>query len=89
MSARKLIGGCFVGRRRVGKPRVRCEDAVWKDGVYLLQMRNPKAASRKRQCGERRPGKPWPENRPTRHKRRRRCNGIVEVIVWKFVCYRR
>jgi len=78
-----------VGRRRVGKPRARWEDAVWKDNVNLLQIRNPKAAARKRQCGGRRSGTPWPENRPTRRKRRRnRSSGIVEVTVWKFVCYR-
>jgi len=81
----KIMGGCFVGRRRVGKPRVRWEDAVWKDDVHLLQIRNPKPAARKRQCGGRRSGRPWPEKRPTRHKRR---NGTVEVTVWKFVCFR-
>jgi len=52
----KIMVGCFVGRRCVGKPRVRWEDAVWKDDVNLLQIRNPKAAGRKRQCGGRRSG---------------------------------
>ena len=89
MSARKVMGGRFVGRRHMGKPRVRWEDAVWKDDVNLLQIRIPKAAARQRQCGRKRSGRPWPENRPTRHRKRRNGpNNIVEVIVWKFVCYR-
>jgi hypothetical protein len=89
MSTRKVMGGCFVGRRRMGKSRIRWEDAVWKDDVNLHQVRNPKAAARKRQCGGRRSGWPWPENRPMRHKRRRnRPSGMVEVMVWKSVCYR-
>jgi hypothetical protein len=88
-SARKVMGGCFVGRRRVGKPRVRWEDAVWKDDVNLLQIRNPKAAARKRKCGGKRSGRPWPENRSTRHRRKtNRPSGIVEIIVWKFIFYR-
>jgi hypothetical protein len=82
MSARKVMGECFVGRRHMGKPRVRWEYAVWRDDINLLQIRNPNAAARKRQCGGRRSGKPWPENRPTRHRiRRNRPSGIVEVIV--------
>jgi len=36
--------GCFKGRRVVGKPRGRRESAVWKNAVYLLQIRNCKAA---------------------------------------------
>jgi len=56
MSARKVMGSCFMGRRHVGKPSIRWEDAVWKDNVNLLQIRNLKAAARKRKCGGRRSG---------------------------------
>jgi hypothetical protein len=34
----KVMDGCFVGRSRMGKPRVRWEDAVWKGDVHLLQI---------------------------------------------------
>jgi hypothetical protein len=58
MSAKKVMGRCFLGRRHIGKPRIRWEDAVWKDVVNLLQIRNPKVTARKRQCGRRRSGRP-------------------------------
>jgi hypothetical protein len=43
------MGGCFGGRRPVGKPRERWEDAVWRDAVDFLQIRKWKAAARNRE----------------------------------------
>jgi hypothetical protein len=39
---------CFGGRRPVGKPSGIWEDAVWRDGLDLLQIWNWQAAARKR-----------------------------------------
>jgi hypothetical protein len=46
---KKVMGGCFGGRRFVRKPRSRWEDAVCRDAVDILQARNWKAAGRKRE----------------------------------------
>jgi len=39
---------CFGGRRPVGKASGRWEDAVWRDAVDFLQIRNWQAAIRKK-----------------------------------------
>jgi hypothetical protein len=42
--------GRYIGRRwPVGEPRNRWEDVVWTDAVDLLQIRNLKAAAKKRE----------------------------------------
>jgi hypothetical protein len=41
------MGGSFGGRRTVGKPRGRRQDAFWRDVVELLLTWNKKAALRK------------------------------------------
>jgi hypothetical protein len=43
----KLIGGCFGGRKSVGKPGSRWQDTGGRDALELLQIRNWKAAARK------------------------------------------
>ena len=45
---KKVIGGRFGGRKPPGQPRDRWEDAGWRDDVDWLQIRNWKAAARKK-----------------------------------------
>jgi hypothetical protein len=47
----QITGGCFGGRRSVGKFGGRGEDAVRRDDVDLLQVWNWKAAAMKRKVG--------------------------------------
>jgi len=42
------MGGCFGGRRPVGKLRDSWDDAIGRDAVHLLQIWNQKAATRSR-----------------------------------------
>lgn len=42
---KKVRGGCFRGRKSVGKTVSRWENAVWSDAIDLLQVRNCKAAA--------------------------------------------
>jgi hypothetical protein len=44
------------GRRPVGKPRSRWEDAVRMDAVDLFQIRNCKTTARKRECWRKKAG---------------------------------
>jgi hypothetical protein len=44
---KKVLGIYFGGRRHVGKPGGRWEDAVWNDAVGLIQIMNWKAAASK------------------------------------------
>jgi hypothetical protein len=44
------------GRRPVGKPRSRWEEAVRTDAVDLFQIRNCKAVARKRECWRKKAG---------------------------------
>jgi hypothetical protein len=45
---KKVMGGCFRGRRPVRSPRGR-----WEDAVDLLQIQNWKAAARNGECWRR------------------------------------
>ena len=47
---KKVIGGHFGGRRPLGKPRHRWEDALGTDAIDLLPIRTWKAAVRKIAC---------------------------------------
>ena len=42
----KVQGGCFTGRRQVGKPAGRWEDAVWRDTGGFIHIRYWEAAAR-------------------------------------------
>jgi len=50
----------------VTKPRGR-----WDDAVDLRQIQNWKAAARNRERWRQKMGRPWPENEPKRHRRRK------------------
>lgn len=52
------------------KPRGRWEDAVLRDDVDLLQLRNWKATATRREGSRKEIGRPWPENGPKLHRRR-------------------
>jgi hypothetical protein len=45
---KKVMGGRFGGRKPSGQPRGRWKDAGWTDDVDWLQIRNWKAAVRKK-----------------------------------------
>ena len=66
------LAGYFGGRRAVRKPRSKIDDAVWRDAIDLLQPRKGKAQQGREEVGSRRSGKPWNENGPNRHRKRRR-----------------
>jgi hypothetical protein len=42
------MGGCFGGRRPVGKPIDRWEDVVWRDAIGLFQVRKWKTENLKK-----------------------------------------
>jgi hypothetical protein len=46
---KKAIGGRFGGRRSVGKPRGGWKGGVWNDAIVSFQIRNWKAAERKKE----------------------------------------
>jgi hypothetical protein len=50
------MGECSRRRRPVGKPRGRWEDAVRRDAVDLLQIRNWKGAATKRKVWKKKIG---------------------------------
>jgi hypothetical protein len=45
---KRILEGSLGGRRSAGKLRNRWEDEVWKDGTILLNMKNWRTASRRR-----------------------------------------
>jgi len=47
---KKVMEGCFGGRRPVGKLRDSWDNAIGRDAVDLLQIWNQKAATKSRGC---------------------------------------
>jgi hypothetical protein len=45
----EVMKGFIEGSRPAGKPRCRWKDAIWQNSLYFLQIRNCKAAARKRE----------------------------------------